>query len=75
MKKGEYESYLAACPFYRRESSTKVCCCGWDGVEEVAVRFRTVERANAHKEEHCRSLAGHKKCPIYQMIEQKIVKD
>lgn len=73
MKKGEYESYLSACPFYKREENMRVCCCGWgEGVEEIAVRFRTVREAKAHKEAYCRSLSGYKKCPVYAMIEGEI---
>lgn len=68
MKRSQYVSKTAVCPFYKKEDSQTIFC---DGVLEnssVHLAFGYHADCKAHKETKCRR--DYNKCPVYKMLEE-----
>lgn len=62
------ESKDAVCPFYAKESYTRIVCEGFAEGSSTTQWFESYKKKNAFQSVHCNSITGYKKCPYYRML-------
>ena len=67
MRRGQYMTRAALCPYYKRESKSGVYCCGIYPNTSTHITFGSGTDCLVHKQSLCR--AAYKQCPIYVMLE------
>lgn len=66
-----YGAARVACPYYQGEDAGTVRCEGVGHSSVTVLHWRGAQRKRAHMDEHCRSIEGCERCPVYQMIAKK----
>ena len=67
MKKGQYHSKTAVCPFYKKEDSHLIYCSGLLPNTSIHLAFGNSVEGKKFKIDKCRK--NYLSCPIYKMLE------
>lgn len=68
VKRNQYRSKTAACPFYKREDRQMIFCDGVTENSSVHLAFGNDIDCKEYKVAHCRM--DFHKCPVYKMLEE-----
>lgn len=68
-----YVAKEVVCPFYRREDTAvnKIFCEGFCTTCSIQLTFKGKAQLTTHKETHCNSFEGYKRCPLYPVINKQ----
>lgn len=66
-----YVSKEVVCPFYKQEETTKIRCEGYCKACSLQTSFTSRVLLQIHKERHCNSIEGYRKCPLYSVINRQ----
>lgn len=67
MKRGQYISKSALCPFYKREDQQMIICDGVYPNSSTHLAFGNASECLEYKRKHCRK--DYNECEIYSMLE------
>lgn len=67
MKRGQYVSKSALCPFYKKEDKQMVFCDGVEPNSSTHLAFANASDCQAYKHKHCRN--EYTECEVYRMLE------
>lgn len=70
MRNGYVDAFVV-CPLYIREESNeirKIHCEGYHKGVYMQMYFRKKEQKRVHKKKYCKSLEGHKECPVFKGV-------
>lgn len=67
MKRNQYKSKTAVCPFYKKEDQQTIFCDGVVDNSSVHLAFGNHSDCKEHKVAKCRS--NYMQCPVYKMLE------
>lgn len=73
----KYNVPNVVCPFYHKEDAIgrKIFCEGFCKGCSIQVSFQRLGQLTIHKETHCNSLTGYKRCPLYPVINKQYEED
>lgn len=66
-----YSDKYVLCPFFREEDHAKIRCEGFAKGNSIQVSFENKELLKAHKRRYCYTIAKHRQCPLYPVINKK----
>lgn len=67
----EYVSKYAACPYYHRHDTNRICCEGTDNKNTINIVFSDKKGLKAFSQKYCDDLNGCKRCIVHQALDIK----
>lgn len=68
-----YVSNNVVCPFYHKEDAEgrKIFCEGFCKGNSLQISFKKIDQLMVHKDTHCNSMEGYKRCPLFPIINKQ----
>ena len=66
-----YVSKEVVCPFYHKEVDNRIFCEGFCNTCSMQITFNRRDQLITHKDTHCNSFKGYKRCPLFPVINKQ----